>query len=365
MTLSSRLDKPLRAQLNDSDLDGYSSESDEFSEPATEAHGGSDTDSRSDDEHGEQIGEEPPLTDDEDSLSDQDIQQQLNSIPFATLARAQESLHQSAGRKRKRNEETFKDHEEKLRALRARLQEIKNTKSENQSISVSSTALRLTQSGKIQKRHIDASKDEGDSASSADETGQKQSSRPSKHAPTVQSSKRPVSRNRTVVANSAPKPKPLDPRFSSLSGPAPDDSRVRQRYAFLNDYRRAEMGEIREVLADNKKAKGKQQKKRNQVDEETADRLKKELGRMENRERAEAEKERQAKVIRDWKRNEREKIREGKKPFYLKNSERKKLALVDRFDNMKGKEREKAMRKRKKRLGEKEKRSMPAARRMG
>ena len=91
--------------------------------------------------------------------------------------------------------------------------------------------------------------------------------------------------------------------------------------------------------------------------------MKKEIMAMENRAKAEREKERERGVLREHRRKEKEAVKQGKRPFFLKKSEQKKRALVDKFESMKGKEREKAMKKKRKKESEKERRNMPGERR--
>ena len=374
MPLSTKLSKPLTARIEDFDgLDDYqdlelinpdvSEPSDNGELNSTPEYDVWDEDPREAERRSTSPMEQSNLSDTESEA--EDVQQRLNSISFGALARANDAMGQGIGRKRMRDGHTVNDNAEKLEALRDRLHELKAYKSRKLSPSAPNKASKSRRATDIQRQHADIPASRADFSSLSNAGVEKEGSRLSKHAPAIQSSKRPVSRNRTVLAVSNPRPKALDPRFSSLSGPAPDPSRLRQRYAFLNDYRQNEMDELRTVLNNSKKASGQKGKKRTaHVDEETRDRLKKELGRMENRARAESDKERQERVMHEWKRAEREKVQQGKKPFYLKNSEQKKLTLADKFENMKAKEREKAVKQRRKREGEREKRSMPAARRV-
>jgi ribosomal RNA-processing protein 36 len=56
-------------------------------------------------------------------------------------------------------------------------------------------------------------------------------------------------------------------------------------------------------------------------------------------------------------------VKTGKKPFYLKKSDVKKQALVKKFEGMKGKDRDKAIERRRRKLAGRERRNMPHARR--
>jgi ribosomal RNA-processing protein 36 len=117
----------------------------------------------------------------------------------------------------------------------------------------------------------------------------------------VQTSKRAVTRKRQVI--DAKKPKFRDPRFDI--GPPPDDNTLQNRYAFLNDYKKSEMNELRDAI---KKTKSEGDKEK----------LKKKLMSMESQMKAQRNKDQQQDVIREHKKKERELIKEGKQPFYLK-----------------------------------------------
>lgn len=171
--------------------------------------------------------------------------------------------------------------------------------------------------------------------------------RSSKHAPTEMTSKRQVSRKRDVI--SVQKVLPRDPRFSSASG-AVDEARARKAYAFLDEYRDAEMAQLRAAI---KKTKSAQEK------EELARTLKSMQSRKEARVKRDAEQE----LIAQHRRQEKELVAQGKKPFYLKKSEQKKQLLLDRFAGMKKKQVDRTIERRRKKLTSKERRNMPVARR--
>jgi ribosomal RNA-processing protein 36 len=97
--------------------------------------------------------------------------------------------------------------------------------------------------------------------------------------------------------------------------------------------------------------------------EDDKEKLKRKLLSMESQKKAREAKLKQQEIVHEHKKRERELIKEGKQPFYLKKSEQKKLALIDRFQNMKGKQREKAIERRRKKVASKERKNMPAERR--
>ncbi|KAA8620161.1 repeatdomain containing protein [Pyrenophora tritici-repentis] len=157
-----------------------------------------------------------------------------------------------------------------------------------------------------------------------------------------------VSRKRNVVE--VKKPVFRDPRFDNVSGPRPEDYVVEKRYSFLKDYRASEIAELRNTI---KKTKNEGEKEQ----------LKKKLLSMESQQKARENKERLQDVTREHKKKEKELVKEGKKPFFLKKSEQKKIALVDRFQNMKAKQRDKVIERRRKKVTAKERKNMPDERR--
>ncbi|KAI9686123.1 MAG: rRNA biogenesis protein rrp36 [Bogoriella megaspora] len=356
MSLQSKLKQSLQAQEDYSEGSSLSGEARDFSPEGCSFGDGKQAIDNS--ENGSSNTDE---TSESNSEQESDIKQQLNQISFASLARAQASLPLS--RKRKRDDMVSEEQETKLATIRNRLQEIKNAKF------IAQTHPSKSQAKSIKTKDPDQFSDnDSESSSNSDNDTNRKLTRTSKHAPRIQSSKRPVPRNRNVLAPSNPSDKALDPRFSStISGRTPTSSTLRQRYAFLDSYRTQEMNDLRSIIQDSNPSKPKKKQKRATptVDDATREKLKAELQRMENRARAEKERERREKVDREWKREEREKVRSGKKPFYLKEREKRERVEKDRWEGMKGKERERAERRKRKREGEKEMRRLPGARRVG
>ncbi|GKT49317.1 rRNA biogenesis protein rrp5 [Colletotrichum spaethianum] len=195
---------------------------------------------------------------------------------------------------------------------------------------------------KRRKKGAEPSDSEPDSDSGPEEVGRKPkygvnpAKRTSKHAPMEQSSKKPVSRRREVIA--VPKMEVRDPRFDPLSGPI-DEAKARKAYAFLDDYRKDEMRELRAEIKKTKDADKKEEMKRLLLSMES---------KIKTRER----KQREADVISEHKRKEKELVKQGKQPFYLKKSEQKKRFLMDQFAGMKKKQVDRTIeRKRKKVVG--------------
>ncbi|KAK3169446.1 hypothetical protein OEA41_008829 [Lepraria neglecta] len=169
----------------------------------------------------------------------------------------------------------------------------------------------------------------------------------SKHAPTELSSKKAVSRKRSVVPTK--KLDVRDPRFEPLTGPF-DEQKTKKNYAFLDTYRDSEMSELKAAIRKTK-------------DAEAKEKLKRAFLSMESRKKAQERKDQEQEVLRKHRREEKGKIEKGKKPFYLKGSEQKKLALEERFRGMKTKQVDRVIERRRKKMAQKERRSMPDERR--
>lgn len=293
--------------------------------------------------------------------SDEYVRDQMASVSFGALKKAQEAL----SRKRKRGTDTNEEHEDKLEALRQRLRQIKAEKASSSARFKSRGQITPGMDGRDQVRRAESDladktgvedDEEDDSESNrapSEEDTAPSKARTSKHAPTAQSSRHQVSRKRTVV--SVPKSTARDPRFDSiLSYRSHSDNSNRylanKAYAFLDDYQRSEIAELKAAL------------QRTHSDDDRAV-LRRKINSMENRLKAKADKERQQEVLRQHRREEREKVKQGKTPYYLKEKELKERALVERFRGMKKRERDKAVERRKRRESQKERRRMPRDRR--
>lgn len=174
------------------------------------------------------------------------------------------------------------------------------------------------------------------------------SHRSSKHAPTELSSKKAVSRKRSVVP--VPSVSARDPRFSAISGPNVDTDKLQRNYSFLNDYRESEIAGLKTQLRDTR-------------DPAAKEALKRQIRPMEDRERARKRAEEEKEVVQEHKRNERDAVKEGKTPYFLKKGEIKKQVLVKRFEGMGEKKVEKVMERRRKKKAGMAKRALPMGRR--
>ncbi|KAE8444380.1 hypothetical protein EG329_000580 [Mollisiaceae sp. DMI_Dod_QoI] len=171
--------------------------------------------------------------------------------------------------------------------------------------------------------------------------------RSNKHAPTEISSKKAVSRRREVVP--VTKREIRDPRFEPLAGYV-DESKVRAAYSFLDDYREDEMKELKGAIKITK-------------DEDAREKLKRALSSMESRKKAQLKKKKEQEILDQHRKEEKELVKQGKKPFYLKKADQKKRMLLDQFSKLKGKQLDHVIERRRKKLEGKEKKNMPFARR--
>jgi len=290
-------------------------------------------------------------------------QQQLSGISFSTLAKAQDKL----SKKRKRGSDSNEHHEDKLEALRARLRELKESKNGTSKITKSTSSKQSqaesrkvgaqapTNSRTRPEEEDDSDMEEDEDLSDQADATSAPHARSSKHAPTSISSRKQVTRKRTVIPTA--KSTTRDPRFAPVGGPPTTDAQLSQRYSFLRTYRDDEIATLRTLLKSPAGSKI--------PAEEKAD-LRQQLMAMENRKRAQDAKERTQKVVREHRKAEQARVGEGggKKPFFLKRGEIQKRAEEERLKGMKAKEREKTVEKRRKKESQREKRSMPAARRV-
>jgi ribosomal RNA-processing protein 36 len=280
-----------------------------------------------------------------------DVGQQISSVSFGALKKAQDTLSQ----KRKRDSDAAADDEgDRLGAMRKRLREIRENKDIHMPAPTKQQhkgARQLGSDAEFSQEEDDVDDDDDDAPSEEDTTPQK--ARTSKHAPTALSSKHQVTRKRTVI--DVPKSRTRDPRFDALhqhtSSQHPGASE-NKAYSFLTDYQKSELADLKVAL----------KRTRNEDDRET---LRRKINSMENRLKALASKEREQAVLRQHRKEEREKVQAGKTPYHLKKKEVKERALVEKFKAMKAHERTKAVEKRRIRESQRERRRMPRDRRDG
>lgn len=185
----------------------------------------------------------------------------------------------------------------------------------------------------------------------------KRISRTSKHAPTMMSTRNPVSRKRAIFSP-PPAEKSRDPRFDAAvvadarRGNTSSSLGADKKYAFLSDYQATEVLDLKAQL------------KKTKNPEDQAE-LKKKIMSIEARLRNAETKNREFEILREHKKQEKQAIKEGKKarPYYLKESELKKRVLEERRNAMGAKARDKSDKRKRKRDKAKDSKDMPRARR--
>ncbi|OAX38762.1 DUF947-domain-containing protein [Rhizopogon vinicolor AM-OR11-026] len=184
--------------------------------------------------------------------------------------------------------------------------------------------------------------------------------RSSKHAPTEITSKRPVSRRRTVVESKAPQPR--DPRFLHITGDYKPE-KFREQYNFLSSLHSNELKTLRESLKRARKLLA------NSPHDLRAER-EREVGRLElavKRGESTVNRDKREKVETDAlqkaTREEREKRQHGKAGWWMKASDKKELLMKARYEEIasSGGKRavKKAIEKKQKKISQKEKKSRP------
>ena len=286
------------------------------------------------------------------------LRKRLSTVSFGALAAARRAAERSgaaAGAKRKRGAGAGSE-DAALGALRERLRELQRGGAKRAKVDAAGRGERdgarksmLVNDGSSGLDEEAASDVSGSEAGSEDEDGEESKKGRSKHAPAEQSSRRPVSRKRTVIA--LPKSTTRDPRFDPLAGRLNQDG-IKKKYAFLAEYQKSELAELKSTL-----------KAKNKLSDAERESLKRKVLSIESRQKAEDAYEAQKEVQRQLRKKEQELVKQGKKPFYLKKSEVKKQALVQKFESMKGKERDRAIERRRRKLAARERRNMPDTRR--
>ena len=263
---------------------------------------------------------------DTDTDSSPETWEDATSISFGALAKAQESL---GGLKRRRHDT---DNSTTTSAKKPRLDH---------------TGGKAADSGSDEQPQPDGRNSKTKS--------EQRTSRSSKHAPAEQSSKKPVSRRREVMTTT--KLQRRDPRFEPLmsnsgdgGGRTIDEARTKKNYAFLDTYREREMAELRAAIRKTK-------------DEQARAELKRALLIMESRKKTQDAKERRQGIVRAHRAREKELVKQGKKPFYLKNSELQRRALVERFEGLGEKQRDRVIARRRKKTTANEWKRIPEGRR--
>ena len=329
----------------DDQIDGSSEESN--------SHG---SESSSDDEEGSSDAEEDSAVD-EDEL----IKRKLADVSFGALSKARDALNSAGnGKKRKRDGEANDESAKKLEDLRSRLRELREAQGIRSSEqSTMKRARTQDRSGEKRGKGLshNAAEEDPDSAKSSDaekddSNTPKKKSRSSKHAPTEQSSKRAVPRRRTIIETATPALG--DPRFAHFTGRL-NEAGVTQRYAFLEQYRATELAELRGALRDAPKTR---------MPEDERARVKRDVQALESRAQTRDAAAREKQIVREHRAADREaRAATGKQPFYLKRSDVRRQVLTERFEALKGKGKDRAIERRRKKLAAQERKHMPETRR--
>ncbi|KAJ5753715.1 uncharacterized protein N7511_007868 [Penicillium nucicola] len=336
MAVSDMLNRRVRARPDDEDVYSEASGSDDDVSQQGIGPNSDDIQSEGSDESeaeekntpgsdSESDNEEPGSDEASDSDDNgEDFKSTLANISFGALAKAQASMSKNKRKDRQTsNQDPSTDAASTLDDIRTKLREAREQK-----------ASALTRKEK--------------------EREAKEKKRASKHAPMEQSSKRAVTRRRTIVEPTNA-PKARDPRFDAAvmghsgAGKHPSGGKA---YAFLDEYRASELKDLKDQL---KKTKNADQKEV----------LKRQIMSAQDRMRSAANKKREADVQAEHKKREKQMIREGKKatPYYLKNSELQKQVLEKKFGEMGSRERGKALERRRRKMASKERKEMPWERR--
>lgn len=127
---------------------------------------------------------------------------------------------------------------------------------------------------------------------------------------------------------------------------------MRKAYGFLDTYRESEMARLKEAI-----------KKTRRSDPAAQEELKRALASMQGKKKSQEQHDRERELVESHRRQEKELVKQGKKPFYLKKSEQKKQLLLDRFADLKGKQVDRVIERRRKKLTARDRKDMPIARR--
>ncbi|KAI5983476.1 hypothetical protein EDD15DRAFT_2512213 [Pisolithus albus] len=186
--------------------------------------------------------------------------------------------------------------------------------------------------------------------------------RPHKHAPTEVSSKRPVSRRRTVVEDNTPKPR--DPRFLHLTGKY-DQDKFRKQYSFLPELHTNELETLRKNYKTARKLLANSPRDLRPAREEEVRRLELAVKRAESAVNRDARERVEAEALQSVTQAEKQKRKQGKGAWFMKRSEKRDLLNKARYDAIAAsggsQAVKKAIEKKQKKISQKEKKSRPFA----
>lgn len=186
--------------------------------------------------------------------------------------------------------------------------------------------------------------------------------RPHKHAPTEVSSKRPVTRRRTVVEDNTPKPR--DPRFLHVTGKY-DEEKFRKQYSFLSALHTDELKTLRENYNTARKLLANSPRDLRPAREEEVKRLELAVKRAESAVNRDTREKVETEALQKVAQAEKQKREQGKGAWFMKRSERKDLLNKARYDAIAAsggsQAVKKAIEKKQKKISQKEKKSRPFA----
>ncbi|KAK0506490.1 hypothetical protein EDD18DRAFT_1123637 [Armillaria luteobubalina] len=242
--------------------------------------------------------------------------------------------------------------------------------------SLSMGSLRTAQRALVQAETISDSEDESDgeqvkstfetmaSKEQSDHERPKAAPRSNKHAPMEMTSKRPVTRRRTVVEVKTVQSR--DPRFIPLSGELSEE-KYRYNYAFLTQAHKTELQVLRENLKRARKLVVSSPKHLRSERESEVEKLELAVKRAESAVNKDRREEVERVALNNLKKEEKEKQGKGKGSWWMKEADKKKILTRARYDALaqSGGERavKKAIEKKQKKIGQKEKKSRPFGKR--
>lgn len=171
--------------------------------------------------------------------------------------------------------------------------------------------------------------------------------RADKNMPQEITSKKQVSRKRTIIEKG--KSKARDPRFEPLSGHL-NQGLFEESYQFVKELQQKELELLKKELKTEK-------------DPERIRKLQDTLQKMYSRQNAAKNKAQTQKVKKEFEKKEKELVKQGKKPYFAKKSVLKQQVLVQKFNSLASSERSKVIEKKRKRNAAKEHVHIPRTRR--
>ncbi|CAO1620851.1 unnamed protein product [Parajaminaea phylloscopi] len=257
------------------------------------------------------------------------LKQKLASIPFGELVKARQSLQKRGGEE---SEEDDYSEEDEWAADRAR--------AASKGGKPNGSDDHRRDAGRNRRARNDDNADEV--RARAWPARKEMQHRSNKHAPTEVSSRKPVSRKRSVidaVEGSSGSQQRRDPRFSNLSGHAVNEGMFAKSYSFLAETQTKELSELRQTHSKLRKMEanhaGPKAKSQSALDiRQERERVERALKREEAKDAERKKRSREKEVLRNFRLENDERVKNGGKRFYLKDSAKKELFLQDKFSKL-------------------------------